>query len=295
MLCHERENMEKTKTTEKRFLNLLGVAFLSFLLPGLAHLSSGRVKKAVIIYVVFQISIFASFFVFLRIALPYNLILSVTLFTFVYLYAIIDSVLLAKNPANTLKLKPILGYSLLVAVIMFHSTIIRPLLGNLIKQKYIQAFKIPSDSMFPTLLLGDMLLVDKHAYSNNIPKRGDVIVFQSPENPSKTLIRRIVGLGGETIEIKNTKVYINGSLYAEPYEINTDKTFQSNERNTLNPFVIPGNSYFVIGDNRDQKHDNTFWGIVDRKDVNGKAVKFYWSWNKDNSRVRWDRIGRDIK
>jgi len=287
--------MEKAKTTEKGFLNLLGAAFLSFLLPGLGHLSCGRVKKAVIVYVFFQISIFASFFVFLRIALPYNLILSVTLFTIVYLYAIIDSILLAKNPDNTLKLKPILGYSLLVAVIIFNSTIIRPLLGNLIKQKYIQAFKIPSDSMFPTLLLGDMLLVDKHAYSNNIPRRGDVIVFQSPENPSKTLIRRIVGLGGETIAIKNTKVYMNGSLYAEPYETNTDKTFQSNERNTLNSFVIPGNSYFVIGDNRDQKHDNTFWGIVDRKDVNGKAVKFYWSWNKDNSRVRWDRIGRDIK
>lgn len=287
--------MEKTKTTGNRFLNLLGAAFLSLLLPGLGHLSCGKVKKAVIIYVVFQVSILAAFFVFLRTALPYNLILSVTLFATVYLYAIIDSLLLAKNPDNTLKLKPILGYLILVAVIIFHSTIIRPLLGNTIKQKYIQAFKIPSDSMFPALLVGDMLLVDKHAYSNNNPKRGDVIVFQSPENPSKTLIRRIVGLGRETIEIKNTKVYINGSLYAEPYEINTDKTFQSNERNTLNPFAIPENNYFVIGDNRDQKHDNTFWGIVDRKDVNGKAIKFYWSWDKDNSRVRWDRIGRDIK
>src|ERR1700674_2940339 len=133
--------MEKTKTTGKRFLNLLGAAFLSFLLPGLGHLSCGRVKKAVIIYVVFHISIFAAFFVFLRIALPYNLILSVTLFILVYLYAIIDSILLAKNPANTLKLEPIYGYSLLVAVIIFHSTIIRPLLRNLIKQKYIQAFK----------------------------------------------------------------------------------------------------------------------------------------------------------
>ncbi len=287
--------MDKTKTSEKQFLNLLGTAFLSLLLPGLGHLSCGKVKKAVIIYVVFQISILAAFFIFLRIAFPYNLILSVTLFTSVYLYAVIDSILLEKNPDNALKLKPILGYSLLVAVIIFHSTIIRPLLRNLIKQKYIQAFKIPSDSMFPTLLVGDMLLVDKHAYSNNNPKRGDVIVFQSPENPSKTLIRRIVGLGGETIEIKNTKVYINGSLWAEPYGVETDKTFQSNERNTLDPFAIPENSYFVIGDNRDQKHDNTFWGIVDRKDVNGKAVKFYWSWDKHNSRVRWDRIGRDIK
>lgn len=290
-----RKEMEETKTTGKRFVNLLGTAFLSLLLPGLGHLSCGKVRKALIVYVISQVTIIAAFFVFIKIALPYNLILSVTMFASVYLYAIIDSILLAKKPGNTLKLKPILGYSILVAVIIFHSKIIRPFLGSTVKQKFIQAFRIPSDTMFPTLLVGDMLLVDKHSYSEVNPKRDDIVVFQAPEDSSKTLIRRIVGTGGETIEIKNTKVYINGLLYAEPYEINNDKTFQDNERNTLSPFVISENSYFVIGDNRDQNHDNRFWGIVDRKDVNGKAVKFYWSWDKDKSKVRWDRIGRDIK
>jgi len=287
--------MEESKPDGKRFLHLLGAAFLSLLLPGLGHLSCGKVRKALLVYVISQVTIIATFFVFIRTELPYNLIISITIFVSVYLYAIIDSILLAKNTENTLKLKPILGYSLLVAAIIFHSTIIKPLLGNLIKHNFMQAFKIPSDTMLPTLLVGDMLLVDKHAYHNNHPKRNDIIVFQSPEDSSKTLIRRIIGIGGEIIEIRNAKVYINGSLYAEPYEVNTDKTFQSNQRNTLRQFAIPENSYFVIGDNRDMKHDNRFWGIVDRKDVNGKAVKFYWSWDKDRSKVRWDRIGRDIK
>lgn len=283
------------KTNGKTSFNLVSTAFVSILLPGLGHLSCGKIKKAIILYVASQVLLSIAIFVFLKAPFPYDIIISISLFASIYLYSIVDSVRIARNPANYLKLNPVYGYCIFIAVLTLHSSIIGPFLSKTIKEHYIQAFKIPTDTMLPTLLVGDMLLVDKHVYANQDAKRGDIIVYQSPEDAGRTLIRRIVGVPGEKIEVKNAKIYINGTLYAEPYGVNTDGMIENTERNTLVPFQIPANSYFVMGDNRDQMHDNKFWGIVERGSVYGKALKLYWSWDKSTNKVRWSRVGREIK
>lgn len=173
----------------------------------------------------------------------------------------------------------------------------------------VQAFKIPSGSMIPTLDIGDHILVNKFIYGVRLPftdvilipikapERGDVIVFRFPKDESKDFIKRVVGLPGDTIEVKNKEVYINGQKQSEPFAIHEDsttfpKTIQ--ERDNFGPVSVPQNSYFVMGDNRDHSLDSRFWGFVDFSKVKGQAFLIYWSWDSNAGGVRWGRIGKLI-
>jgi signal peptidase I len=172
----------------------------------------------------------------------------------------------------------------------------------------IQAFKIPSGSMLETLQIGDQILVNKFIYGVKIPftdgwtlvpvknpQRDDIVVFKYPEDPSKDFIKRVVGIGGDTIEIINKQVYVNGSLVeGKPYAVHKDDIVypgMRTPRDNLMKITVPENKLFVMGDNRDNSHDSRFWGFVDLKAVRGKALIIYWSWNKDKFRPRWNRIG----
>ncbi len=174
----------------------------------------------------------------------------------------------------------------------------------------VQAFKIPSGSMIPTLLIGDHLFVNKFIYGVKIPfirktiipvtdpKRGDVIVFIYPEDRSKDFIKRVIGIGGDKIEMKNKKLFINDQPYEDPFGVYDDDTIYPAEvqpRDNFGPLTVPQNSLFVMGDNRDHSLDSRFWGFVDLKDVQGKAFILYWSWDSEEKRVRWDRLAKLIK
>ena len=180
------------------------------------------------------------------------------------------------------------------------------LLALFIRTFVVQAFKIPSGSMLNTLLIGDHILVNKFIYgiknpfSGNTwipvkkPARGDIIVFKYPINPAQDYIKRVVGVAGDQIEIKNKKVYVNGELQDESYAIFLDKKILSpgtQSRDNMEMITVPANSLFVMGDNRDNSYDSRFWKFVDLKAVKGKAFIFYWSWDKVNTSVRWNRIG----
>lgn len=174
----------------------------------------------------------------------------------------------------------------------------------------VQAFKIPSGSMIPTLLVGDHLFVNKFIYGVKIPyfrttilpltnpKREDVIVFIFPADRSKDFIKRVIGVAGDTIEMKNKKLFINHQPYADPYGHYTSQAIypaEAGPRDNFGPLVVPQNSLFVMGDNRDHSLDSRFWGFVDLKDVQGKAFLLYWSWNHEERNVRWSRIARLIR
>jgi signal peptidase I len=174
----------------------------------------------------------------------------------------------------------------------------------------VQAFKIPSGSMIPTLLVGDHLFVNKFIYGIKIPyfrttlipitdpKREDVIVFIYPEDRSKDFIKRVIGVSGDTIEMKNKKLFINDQPYADPYGVYDDRTIlppDAQPRDNFGPVVVPPNALFVMGDNRDHSLDSRFWGFVDLKDVQGKAFILYWSWNAEDKTVRWSRIAKWIQ
>lgn len=174
----------------------------------------------------------------------------------------------------------------------------------------IQAYKIPSGSMKPTLQIGDHILVSKFNYGVKIPflrstliptgspKRGDIVVFIFPEDRSKDFIKRLIGLPGDTIEIRDKKILLNGLPWNDAYGVHTDShiipgTVQP--RDNFGPAKVPEGSIFVIGDNRDESYDSRFWGFVEMKDVLGKAQIIYWSWNSEDSWVRWGRIGTLLK
>jgi signal peptidase I len=180
------------------------------------------------------------------------------------------------------------------------------LIALLITTFVVKMYKIPSRSMVPTLLVGDQLVVNKFIYGIKIPylrntilpitdpQRGDIVVFIYPQDRSLDFIKRVIGIGGDTIEIQDKKIFINGKVFTDSIGIYSDKmiypgSFQP--RDNFGPVTIPKNSLFVMGDNRDESMDSRFWGFVDLKDVQGKAFMLYWSWNPDEHSIRWERLG----
>jgi signal peptidase I len=206
--------------------------------------------------------------------------------------------------------------------------VVAMLLAFAIRVFVVQAFKIPSGSMIPTLLIGDHILVSKLSYgvqwpthcklqmalppvncyaSQAIiefgkPQRGDIIVFRFPEDEEKDFIKRIVGTPGDTVQIRNKVVLVNGI----PLD---DKSFTQridpgiidgtiNPRDNFGPVTVPEGAYFVMGDNRDQSLDSRFWGYVREEKIRGKAFRIYWSWSGQGrwtDWVRWERFGKAIQ
>ncbi len=185
-------------------------------------------------------------------------------------------------------------------------------LALLIRAFIVQAFKIPSGSMIPTLLIGDHILVNKFLYGTKIPftdkkilvfrkpEKGDIIVFEYPVNPEKDFIKRVVATEGDIIEEKEKVVYINDKAIEESYIQHSDNNirfnseFGMNPRDNFGPITVPEEKVFVMGDNRDASYDSRYWGFVDLKSIKGKALIIYWSWDP-NDWVRFNRIGRLIE
>ncbi len=220
----------------------------------------------------------------------------------------------------------------------FESIVIAVILALFIRTFVVQAFKIPTGSMEENLLIGDHLLVNKFVFGPTatslerrlLPigtiKRGDVIVFKYPEEPDRDFIKRVIGLPGETVEVREKKVYVNGQGLDEPYvhflqppstnsEFHETTSFDVRER--YGPVTVPPNQYFVMGDNRDNSQDSRYWGFLPRENVKGKALVIYWSYQAEKedyvdggagetvkglisvfahffTRTRWDRMLHQI-
>lgn len=141
---------------------------------------------------------------------------------------------------------------------------------------FIQAFKIPSTSMVPTLKVGDRLLANKIIYKIRKPERGEVIIFRYPKNTSIDFVKRLIGLPGETVFINNGHVYINGVKLKKPLSITKRYYYSMGKYGVDKPFLVPKNSYFVLGDNSFVSKDSRFFGVVPQKDLIGKAWFIYW-------------------
>jgi len=184
------------------------------------------------------------------------------------------------------------------------------ILALIIRTCVVQAFKIPSGSMEDTLAIGDHLLVSKFIYGLKLPfsdkrilkfrdpRQGDVIVFEYPVDRSKDFIKRVIGVPGDEVEVRNKHVYVNGVLYQNPHEVHKDATVfprEANPRDNFGPVRVPAHSYFMMGDNRDNSYDSRYWGVIKESDIKGKAFIKYWSWDQNSWRVRWVSIGRLIE
>ena len=201
---------------------------------------------------------------------------------------------LSSRPAKKSLLREY-GEALLVALI----------LAMIIRTFVVQAFKIPSESMLQTLQVGDHLLVNKFLYgvkwpfSNSYimkgadPEIGDIIVFEYPNNPSLDYIKRIVGVPGDVVEVRNKQFFRNGNPVKEAYIRHSDNRMEP-VRDNFGPVTVPEGKYFVMGDNRDNSQDSRFWGFVDRPAIRGKAWRIYWS-SEGLGNVRWGRFGQKVE
>ncbi len=189
------------------------------------------------------------------------------------------------------------------------SIILALILALFIRTFFVQAYKIPSGSMIPTLLIGDHILVNKMVYgirnpftrevwfNGRLPKRQEIVVFIYPQNRKLDFIKRVIGLPGDVVEIRNKQVYVNGKPLREPYVRHSDPKILPRElspRDNFGPVKVPPGYIFVMGDNRDESYDSRFWGFVPLKDVKGKAFIIYFSWDSRHFRPRLTRIGKLI-
>lgn len=194
------------------------------------------------------------------------------------------------------------------------SLIIAAIIAFFVRSFFIQAFKIPSSSMEPTLLIGDHLLVNRLSYVVKVPftdivifeldkpDRGDVIVFRYPVDRTKDFIKRVIAKEGDTVEIKDKIIYVNSKKIDDPWGYRSQEPplpgFLSPKDN-FQLLEVPKDSYFVMGDNRDRSLDSRFWGFVKKEDLVGKAFVLYFSWDSNADSplhyVRWLRIGRVIR
>ncbi len=192
------------------------------------------------------------------------------------------------------------------------------LLALLIRTFIVQAFKIPSGSMKNTLLIGDHILVSKFSYGTHIPneipfiniklfddivlfsrvpKRGDIIVFKFPKDETRDFIKRVIGLPGDKLKVRRQKVYINNKPYEDTHARHTDSPSDSPlvPRDDFGPILIPDDHVFVMGDNRENSQDSRYWGYLNVKKIRGKAQIIYWSWDRIENWVRFERFGKILE
>ncbi len=192
------------------------------------------------------------------------------------------------------------------------------LLALLIRTFIIQAFKIPSGSMESTLLIGDHILVSKFSYGTHIPneipflniklfddivlfskvpQRGDIIVFKFPKDERRDFIKRVIGLPGDFLEVRRQKIYINKKLFEDTHAHHTDPASNDSfvPRDDFGPVLVPEGYVFVMGDNRENSQDSRYWGFLNIKKIRGKALMIYWSWDRIDNWVRFERFGKILE
>src|SRR5215471_21053554 len=178
-----------------------------------------------------------------------------------------------------------------------------------------QATQVPTESMKPTILVGDHFFLDKVAFPANYPamirgylprrsvKRLDIIAFKSPTDGNIPFVKRVIGLPGESIEVRSKSVYVNGTKLDEPYKIHVDSTTYNPDpwtpeelkiRDNYGPVTVPANSFFVMGDNRDNSNDSQYWGFVTRAEIIGKPLFVYWSYENPEPYVPVDKTIREL-
>ena len=197
----------------------------------------------------------------------------------------------------------------------FESIVVAVILALFIRTFVVQAFKIPTGSMEENLLIGDHLLVNKFVFGQTasgleqslLPittiERGDVIVFKFPVEPERDFIKRVIGLPGETVEVRDRKIFINGTPIDDPHahyllpasspDYHEVTSFDVRER--YGPVTVPANHYFMMGDNRDNSQDSRYWGFLPRDLVKGKALVIYWSYEAEREEIEDASAGATIR
>jgi len=268
---------------------------LSLIQPGLGQVYNGEIRKALVFYLL-PMLIFPGLILCLHSEFVRIFLVSFALFsTAYYVTAISDAVRTARRynvnylPKKFNKIIAYIGVFLLAVTVNLSTSAV-------LKSSVIKAYKLPSGSMEPTLLIGDHILLDRSQAARN-PQKGAIIVFEYPEDSTKDFIKRVVAIGGDTVEIRNKQLYVNGIAVKESYIAHKEADMipaSQNPRDNFGPQVVPVGTYFVMGDNRDRAYDSRFWGTVQKDKVKGTVKDIYWSWDKKTLSARWSRVGMKV-
>ncbi len=266
---------------------------LSLLYCGLGQFYCGRPKRGILLAVVLY-PFLILFWYFFLIPLPMiNIALPFVLFCFFYYLVVHDAVKLARKINHSQEPQPFNKWYFYILFIGI-SFIANETISTSIKYHVLQSYKIPSKSMEPFIVKGDHIIVEKWFSKREGLHRGDVIVFPFPKDETRAFIKRVVGLPGEKLKIKNQRIFINGQALDESYAFHSEPV--KNEpiylRDNLDQIVIPEGMLFVLGDNRENSQDSRYFGFIEVSKVMGKVKMLYWSYDKEESQVRWNRIGK---
>jgi signal peptidase I len=274
---------------------------LQIVMPGLGNLYSGRPLRGLILHVAVQCIVFILALVLLWLPWPVNFLIPVAAAIAVTIFVVFDGVRCARGARPAFSLARYNRWYVYILIVAVLAIVVAPeqvLVGSPTRAYVMQTFAADTSSMEPTVLVGDHIVVDKSAYAFSEPKRGDIVFYRATERPQTIFMKRIVGMPGETIEIRNREVFINGKKIDEPYvqflRPSTDGTFAEGTFNgdSVAPTVIPADAYFVLGDNRDNSLDSRFIGPVQRRHFLGKAKTIYFSSDPGTHKPRWSRIGK---
>lgn len=277
---------------------------LSFLAPGAGQIYSGQPRRGIWLFALTLLSAVAARASQVMLATaPLNILLPEALAWLWHLYVMVDAVILAKRQGTTyppsrynrwpVYIGAIAGIWLITAGVNY--AVVLNMTRNM---------RVPSEGMEDSIRAGDELIVNLCSYGipnpithkrmtpSGEPRRGEVIIFASPVDRKIITVKRVIGLPGDQVAIRQNQVFINDQLYNEPYVKPAGPGLSSGDE--FGPLAVPRGSYFVLGDNRPKSADSRHWGFVRLDEIMGRAVRVYWSIDPKSSLVRWDRIGRTI-
>jgi signal peptidase I len=278
--------MEDNITIKRRRWWIAGL--LSFLVPGMGQVYNGQATKGLFFYfllstwggLLFSLVYYIMKYPMSGFALGLLSFLFVTSLT-AYLMVIFESMRTAWIAGDAHALQPYNKWYVYLIVIIVVSAVSQSA-TLAFRDNVLKAYTIPSRSMQATLEPGDYVISNQVYYRYNNPTRGDVIIFKNPHDENQDFVKRIAGCPGDTIEIKENQVFLNGKKSDEPYALDTPSTSKGEQpEKNFGPFIIPENEYFVLGDNRSNSLDSRAFGTIKRHTIEGKVIFIYFSWDKD--------------
>jgi signal peptidase I len=285
----------KLMNTKPRKWWLAGL--LSLIEPGLGQIYNGQaIKGLIFLGLPMAISLSLFFFNIFSSKIIYFLI-GFAISTIVYYVIVIGDAMFTARKFKTVYILKRYNKGIVYFSVIAFVFILNTMISTYAKSNYIKAYKIPAASNEPTLLVGDFVLSDQRISARN-PQRGNFIIFEFPEDPTKDFIKRVIAIGGDIVEIRDKVLLINNEPMEEDYVVHNDSRIFSanlNPRDNFGPISIPENCCFVLGDNRDESNDSRFWGVVEYSRIKGTAKTIYWSWDSKSRVVRWNRIGATVQ
>jgi signal peptidase I len=281
----------KEPTVRNKPRSPLLAVLLSIFVTGLGHMYSGSFIRGMVLFAIGQL-LFMIFAISMILITPnlFFMLIAVGVCIAFTVYCAVDAASIAERKEKHYELAKYnrwyayIGYTAVIFLIMWHWSV------------FVQAFRIPTGAMEPTLLTGNHILVNRLVYITSKPKRGDVIVFKYPNDPKVAYIKRLIGEPGDKVEMVGRTVYINDAPLKETYTKYIDPNSVDGH---FGPYNIPRDNYFVMGDNRDNSQDSRYWGFVPKENLLGKAQIIYWSFqlfdSADEGQTRWKRIFQPIE